>query len=297
MKRQILFVVNPISGRHDKSVFPQKVRNTLDHSLYSAEIVYTEYAGHAAELSQRAVDDGFDVVAAVGGDGTINEVARALVGTDVAMAVVPFGSGNGLARCLHLPHSHSKALEQINGFHTLRIDTARVNGCPFLSIAGVGLDAQTAYDFSRDPNRGFVTYVKYALDNYLHREPIRYKMRFDDQMTIECSPLLVTFANSNQFGYNAVIAPKSSLTDGMLNACILNRPPVVLSLHLANQLMLGYIDHSKYFTETKFQKVVVERPEDDVVNVDGEPIMLPARLEIEVVPQSLTMVCGSKMLK
>lgn len=269
----------------------------MDHSLYSAEIVYTEYAGHAAELSQRAVDDGFDVVAAVGGDGTINEVARALVGTDVAMAVVPFGSGNGLARCLHLPHSPNKALEQINGFHTLRIDTARVNGCPFLSIAGVGLDAQTAYDFSRDPNRGFVTYVKYALDNYLHREPIRYKMRFDDQMTIECSPLLVTFANSNQFGYNAVIAPKSSLTDGMLNACILNRPPVVLSLHLANQLMLGYIDHSKYFTETKFQKVVVERPEDDVVNVDGEPIMLPARLEIEVVPQSLTMVCGSKMLK
>lgn len=297
MKRHILFVVNPISGHHNKNAFPEKVRSTLDHSLFSEEIVFTEYAGHAVKLSQQAVADGFDAVAAVGGDGTINEVARALIGTDVAMAIVPLGSGNGLARCLHLPLSQNMAIGQINRFKTLRIDTAMVNDCPFLSIAGVGLDAQTAYDFSQDPNRGFVTYAKYALDNYLHRELVKYKMHFDDQMTIECSPLLVTFANSNQFGYNAVIAPKSSLTDGLLDACILNRPPVALSLHVANQLMLGQIDHSRYFMETKFQKVVVERPSDAVVNIDGEPIMLPARLEIEVVPQSLTMVCGSKMLK
>lgn len=249
------------------------------------------------EISQRAVNDGFDAVVAVGGDGTINEVARALVGTDVTMAIVPLGSGNGLARCLHLPLLPSKALEQINSFKTLRIDTARVNDCPFLSIAGIGLDAQTAYDFSQDPDRGFVTYAKYALSNYLHREPVNYKMHFDDQMTIECSPLLITFANSNQFGYNALIAPNSSLTDGLLDACILNRPPIALSLHVANQLMLGQIDRSRYFTETKFQKVVVERPTDDVVNVDGEPIMMPARLEVEVVPQSLTIICGDKMLK
>lgn len=269
----------------------------MDHSQYSEEIVFTEYAGHAVELSQQAVNDGFDVVVAVGGDGTINEVSRALIGTDVAMAIVPFGSGNGLARCLHLSISKEKAIEQINHFNTLRMDTALVNDCPFLSIAGIGLDAQTAYDFSKDPKRGFITYAKYALSNYLHREPIKYKMCFDDHMTIECSPLLITFANSNQFGYNAVIAPKSSLADGLIDACILNRPPVPISLHVANQLLLGQIDHSRYFTETKFQKVVVERPQEEVVNIDGEPIMFPACLEIKVVPQSLTMVCGHKALK
>lgn len=297
MKRHILFIVNPISGHHKKSLFPEKVRKTLDRSLYSDEIVFTECAGHAEKLAQQAVNDGFDVVVAVGGDGTINEVSRALIGTDKTMAIVPFGSGNGLARCLHLPLSQSKAIEQINSFRTLRIDTARVNDCPFLSIAGIGLDARTAYDFSQDPKRGFVTYAKYALDNYLHCEPVKYRMCFDDQMTIECAPLLITFANSNQFGYNAVIAPDSSLVDGLLDACILNRPPVAISLHVANQLMLGQIDRSRYFTGTKFQKLVVERPSEDVVNVDGESMMMPARLEIEVVPHSLTMICGDKMLK
>lgn len=297
MKRRILFIVNPISGHHNKKAFPKKVLSCLDHSRYTDEITFTEYAGHAASLSQQAVNDGFDIIVAVGGDGTINEVSRAIIGTDVTMAIVPFGSGNGLARCLRLPLFQERAIAQINEFSTLRMDTALVNDCPFLSIAGVGLDAQTAYDFSKDPKRGFITYAKYALSNYLYREPVKYKMCFDDQMTIECSPLLITFANSNQFGYNAVIAPKSSLADGLLDACILNRPPVPVSLHVANQLLLGQIDRSRYFTETKFQKVVVERPAEDVVNIDGEPIMFPSRLEIKVVPQSLTMICGTKNLK
>jgi len=297
MKRRILFVVNPISGHRSKSVFPQKVKACLNHAHFSEEVVFTEYAGHATMLAQQAVADGFDLVVAVGGDGTINEVARTLVGTGVTMAIIPFGSGNGLARCLHLPLSQQQSIELINHYNTVCIDTALVNDRPFFSVAGIGLDAQTAYDFSKDPNRGFVTYVKYALTNFLQHDPVRCKMCFDDNMTIECAPLLITFANSNQFGYNAVIAPKSSLNDGLLDACILNKPPVAASLHVANQLMIGKIDHSKYFTETKFQKVVVERQSDGVVNIDGEPVMMSARLEIKVVPQSLKTICGNDVLK
>lgn len=291
---RILFIVNPISGHRRKETFPNLVRETLDKSYFEYEVVFTERGGHARELAQQAVADKFDVVAAVGGDGTINEIAQSLIGTEVAIALIPYGSGNGLARCLHLPLRPQNAIKTLNHSRVIAIDTALVNGVPFVSIAGVGLDAQTAFDFSNDPRRGFVSYAKYALENYIHFEPQKYVLTFDDVMTVECSPLLISFANSNQFGYNAVIAPHSDLSDGLLDACVLNRPPVGLAPLVASQMMLEKLNHSRYFTEFKAQKIVVKRPADAVVNIDGEPMMFPKDLEIKVVPHSLNVVVGGQ---
>lgn len=288
-KRRILFIVNPISGHRDKRRFQETVARTFRGQELAYEVVFTEYAGHAVELAAAAVGR-YDIVAAVGGDGTLNEVARGLIGTDTALALIPSGSGNGLARCLHIPLSTSKALKILPQGRIERIDTGTVNGRLFLSVAGVGLDAQTAYDFAQDPRRGFITYAHYAVANYLHQKPETVRITLDGRGPMTLSPMLITFANSNQFGYNAVIAPHASLQDGLLNTCILNRPPLPTIPTIVTKLMDGRIHTSRYLSEYQAAHITVERPSDGVVNIDGEPVMMAAALDVRVMPQSIKIV-------
>ena len=288
-KKRILFIVNPISGHRDKRRFREHVASVLGGENITYEIAFTERAGHATELAETAVGK-YDIVAAVGGDGTLNEVARGLVGTDTALAVIPCGSGNGLARCLHIPLNTDKALRLLTQGRIQRIDTGTVNGQLFLSVAGIGLDAQTAQDFAQDPRRGFITYAHYAVSNYLHPKPETVSITFDGREPITCSPLLITFANSNQFGYNAVIAPHASLQDGLLDVCILSRPPLPIVPDIVAKLMDGRIDKSRYLKEIQAAHITVERPAAGVVNIDGEPVMMDANLDIRIAPSSLNVL-------
>ena len=285
-------MVNPISGHRDKKRFPELVTSVLGTD-FSCEIVFTESVGHAAQLASEAVGN-YDVVAAVGGDGTINAVARGLMGSDTSLAIIPSGSGNGLARCLHIPLRAEKALRLLSKGTVKSIDTATVNGKPFLSVAGIGLDAKTAYDFAADPRRGFLTYARYAVRNYLHCEPETVRMTLDGDETVTCTPLLVTFANSNQFGYNAIIAPHASLQDGLLDTCVLNRPSLLKAPVLVGKMMLGRLNKSRLHTDYQAAHILVERPAPGVVNVDGEPVMMAETLDIRIVPQSLQVVCPDK---
>ena len=285
-KKRILFIVNPISGHRDKSRFREKVACVLDEGDFVYEVVFTERAGHATELAATAADN-YDIVAAVGGDGTLNEVAQGLIGTDTALAVIPCGSGNGLARCLHIPLNTDKALRILTQGSIQRIDTGTVNGQLFLSVAGIGLDAQTAHDFAQDPRRGFLTYAHYAVNNYFHPKQETVSITFDERETLTCSPMLITFANSNQFGYHAVIAPHASLQDGLLDTCILERPPLVTIPDVVAKLMDGRLDKSRYLTERQAAHITVERPAAGVVNIDGEPVMMDAKLDVRIAPQNL----------
>lgn len=288
-KKRILFIVNPISGHRDKRRFGEEAAAVLGGGDIQYEIVFTERAGHATELATAAVGN-YDIVAAAGGDGTLNEVARGLLHSDTAMAVIPCGSGNGLARCLHLPMKTSEAIRLLRQGKIERIDTATVNGELFLSVAGIGLDAQTADDFARDPRRGFIPYAHYATNNYFHLKPETVHITFDGNKTLTYSPMLVTFANSNQYGYNAVIAPHASLQDGLLDTCILSRPPLPVIPAFVGMLMHGHLDRSRYLTEIQSAHITVERPSAGVVNIDGEPVMMEAALHVQVLPQSLRVV-------
>lgn len=287
--KRILFIVNPISGHRDKKRFGESVASVLGDKDFAYEIVFTERAGHATELATDAVGK-FDIVAAVGGDGTLNEVACGLLGATTALAVIPCGSGNGLARCLHIPLNTQKALHLLTTGRIQNIDTGTVNGRLFLSVAGIGLDAQTAHDFAQDPRRGFVTYAHYATSNYFHLKSQTVTITFDGREALTCHPMLITFANSNQFGYNAVIAPHASLQDGLLDTCILNRPPLPVIPDIVTKLMIGKLDKSRYLTEYQAAHITVERPTDGVVNIDGEPVMMEASLDIRNIPQSLPII-------
>ena len=186
MKKRILFIVNPIAGHHRKGFFARSVKTFLDAKQYDYTILSTEHAGHGQLLAEQAVREDYDIVAAVGGDGTVNEVARALIGTETALAIIAYGSGNGLARSMHLPLLHINAIKLLNTGSIRTIDTASVNGIPFVSIAGIGLDAQTAYDFSSDPRRGFLPYARYALENYIHFTP-----QPSAHLVCECQPVWI----------------------------------------------------------------------------------------------------------
>ena len=292
-RKRILFIVNPISGNRNKKRFSGLATPELAGMNVSYEIVYTEGPGHATQLAAAAVG-AVDVVAAVGGDGTLNEVARGLMGSDTPMAIVPAGSGNGLARCLQIPLDTTNAVLLINSGSVERIDTGMVNENPFLSVAGIGLDANTAYDFAADPRRGFLTYARYALRNYAHYHPEEVRITMDEGETLTCHPLLVTFANSNQFGYHAIIAPQASLQDGLLDTCVLTRPSWLRAPFAAAKLMRGRLHKSRYHTDYQAAHIRVERTAPGVVNIDGEPLMMPATLDVRIVPKNLLVVCPEK---
>lgn len=291
MKKKVHFIVNPISGRHNKEKFPLKVSRLINEELFDYHISFTEYAGHAEELATKSVNDGFDIVVAVGGDGTINEIAKCLIDTNVVLGIIPFGSGNGLAHHLKLPLNIDKAIKEVinNGFAT-KIDTATINGSPFISIAGVGFDALVADSFSKDPNRGLKTYLKIITEEYPFFEPEKYQLTFDDTDTIDCAPLFISFANANQFGFNAAISPKASLNDGFLDVCVFRKPFLIEVPIVAGMMMTQMIDKSNYVDIYKAKKINVIRKKNGIANVDGEVVEMEKDIEVKIKELSLNIL-------
>ena len=291
MKHKIIFIVNPISGHHNKSHFPNLVENYIDKNKYDYTIVFTEYANHATELTMKAIDDGYEYIAAVGGDGTINEVAKCMIGKEQTLIIIPLGSGNGLARHLGLPFKVEKLIKEvINNGKKYKIDTATMNGVPFISLAGIGFDAMIADYFAKDENRGFLTYAKLITEKYPNYRQKEYTLILDDKTTIECKPFFVTFANSSQFGYNAEISPKASVQDGLLDVCIFKKPNILEVPIVATYFLAKQIDKSNFIDIYKAKKIQVFRKVDEVANVDGEPVEMSKDIIVEIKPLSLNIL-------
>ena len=291
MKKKIIFIVNPISGHHNKNHFPNLVESSIDKNKYDYTIVFTEYANHATELTMKAIEDGYEYIAAVGGDGTINEVAKCMIGKEQTLVIIPFGSGNGLARHLGLPFKVEKLIKDvINNGKKYKIDTATMNGVPFISLAGIGFDAMIADYFAKDENRGFLTYAKLITEKYPNYRQKEYTLILDDKTTIECKPFFVTFANSSQFGYNAEISPKASVQDGLLDVCIFKKPNILEVPIVATYFLAKQIDKSNFIDIYKAKKIQVIRKVDEVANVDGEPVEMSKDIIVEIKPLSLNVL-------
>ncbi|MFZ4463062.1 MAG: diacylglycerol/lipid kinase family protein [Bacteroidales bacterium] len=289
-RSRIWFVVNPIAGNSQKEEFPEFVNRTLDHALYQYEIKYTNGPGHAVELGKEAAASGIEMVVAVGGDGTINEVARGLIHTETVLGIIPRGSGNGLARHLNIPLNFEGALKLINTGRKLKIDTGTINGNVFVSIAGVGFDALVADQFAKEPGRGFITYFKIVAGNYQNYVPEEYTIILDNNQIINTSALFVTLANSNQFGYNTTIAPEAKLNDGLFDVCIVEKPNIFEMPVIINLMLLKMIHKSRYVTIHKSAGIKIIRHQNAVVNIDGEPIILDKELDIKILPLSLNVI-------
>lgn len=289
LKERILFIVNPISGGQLKTFVPSLVDQFLDHQKFDADIIFTERIGHATELAKQAVTDGFDIVASVGGDGTINEIASVLVSTNKKMAIIPSGSGNGLARTLNIPIDKSKAIANLNHLRSIKIDSGTFNERQFFNVAGMGFDAHISALFANHATRGFQGYIKTTLKEIRNYKPQCYKIEIDG-VVYNKEAFMVSIANSSQFGNNAYISPLALLDDGLLDICIIKPFPMYKFPLLGYKLFTKTANFSKYIEILRGKNIKVTREGEGPVHIDGEPLNFPKEIEINVKHLSLSLI-------
>lgn len=286
-KTRVCFIINPVSGRVRQRRIVEVINSEIDTNKFDVDIKYTESAGHARILTNQAIADKSDIIVAVGGDGTINEIAGEMINKNVVLGIIPRGSGNGLSRHLGIPLSAKKAVQLINTSNISRIDTAEINGRKFISIAGVGFDALVAKRFAKTKDRGFLNYFKIVSNGFLKYKPKKYKLHFHDGHSIKVKAFFIAFANSNQFGYDTKIAPNASLIDGQLDVCIVSKPSILDLPDVVSLLLLKRIDRSPLVQVIPAKQVDIRRKKNRTVNIDGEPVKLQKHLHIKVNPLSL----------
>jgi len=289
-KKRVQFLINPISGGKNKKGFEKLARKFLNKELFEADFKVTERTNHASELTREAISQQVDLVVAVGGDGTINEIARVLLNTDIPLAIVPEGSGNGLARYLNISSDVSQAIAKINAYKTMTIDSGLINGKAFFNVAGMGFDALISNRFAENVTRGPVGYLKIVLTEINRYKAQQYKIHIDGQ-ELQREAFMISIANSPQYGNNAYIAPGASAHDGLLDVCIIKQFPMIQFPVMIYHLFSRTAHQSDYVEIIKGKRIVIERSGKGPVHLDGEPLELGERLEIEVLPSSLQVVC------
>ena len=286
---KILAIINPISGIGGKGKMPALIKSKLDAERFDLEVVFTERPGHATLLAQDAAADGCDIVLAVGGDGTINEVGRALCGTDTALAILPCGSGNGLARHLHIPMNAEKALETLNNGVIDLVDYGTVNNHPFFCTCGVGFDAQVSYKFANEDTRGLVTYIKTTISEYFRYRAQHYRITIDGS-TIEEKAFVIACCNAAQYGNNALVAPRASMQDGKIDLTVIHSFNLGEAALLSARLFTSNIDRDRHVSIYRGRDIIIERDDEDVMHIDGDPVMMREVLHITCHPSAMRVV-------
>lgn len=283
---RICFILNPASGTNRRQNLAPLLARYLDTTQVSYEVRPTEYAGHAILLARQAAEDGFRVVVAVGGDGTINEVGRGLLGTSAAMGIIPRGSGNGLARHLGVPMGVGAAIQRLNAPDFQRIDVGRINGREFFCTAGLGFDAHVSKCFAVAGTRGLATYVQVALREYRQFTPVPIQVKFN-RKTLKTDCYVLAFANASQYGNDAYIAPNADIRDGLLDMCLIDALPLRRAVRVGLGLALGNLPASgaaAFHTASQVQ-VTAARPLG--FHVDGDYVAEATSFEVELLPLAL----------
>lgn len=285
-RKKIHFIINPISGLKKKAKVMDILKKELDPQ-FDYGMDFTEHALHATELTEKAIKNKVEAVIAIGGDGTINEVAKALIGTEVSLGVIPMGSGNGFARHMEIPLKINQAIERINRFQSKCIDTGVVNGEAFVSTVGMGFDALVGRKFADFGKRGLLSYMQVSTQEFFSFKSEDYQLMIDGK-ELNVNAFLINVANIGQYGNNAWIAPSASVTDGLLNVCILEPFPQHLVGDIIIKLFNKHLEASKYYHQYLAKEIKVITP--SLYQMDGEPRDKVA-LEIKVVPSSLKVIC------
>jgi len=279
-----LFVFNRRSGRRRNLDVPAIIREHYDLTNADYELFACDAKKDLDELVARAQRDRFDVLFAVGGDGTVHELAKRLIGTEIALGIVPTGSGNGFARHVGLPMATRKTLAASQTGRIVTIDTATVNGIPFVGVMGAGFDAAVAHRFGA--TRGLRNYVREGIAEFMRYKPAEYEIEIDGK-TMRRRAFVMTVANSSQYGNNARIAPIASLQDGLLDLVAIADVSLWSALPLIVRLFNGTMHRAANATAAQGARIVIRRESEGPAHLDGEPVILGAELDVRVVPNSL----------
>ncbi len=290
-KKRIIFIINPISGTHDKSELPTLIDNTLDHDRFNHEIRFTEFRGHAAQIAQEMAAQQADVVVAVGGDGTVNEVARSLVHTHTALGIIPCGSGNGLARHLRIPLDTQKALDIINHCQIEPFDYGVINGLPFFCTCGMGFDAFISLKFAEAGKRGPITYVENVLKEGLKYKPETYEI-VDEQGVVYQKAFLIACANASQYGNNAYIAPGATMKDGEMDVIIMEPFDVLDAPQIAADLFMKTLGNNSKIKTFRSKSIHIHRKQPGAIHYDGDPIMTGTDIDVHIEHLGISIVAN-----
>ena len=277
----ITFIINPISGTHSKDTLPKLIEEYLDKEQFSYRILYTEHAGHAAELTRQCVKEQVDIVVAVGGDGTVNEVARSLVHSTTALGIVPCGSGNGLARHLCLPIDMRKSIDIINQCHIEAFDYGVINDLPFFCTCGMGFDAFISLKFAESGKRGPITYVENVLKEGLKYKPETYEVK-DDTGVHHYNAFLIACANASQYGNHAYIAPGATMKDGEMDVIIMEPFNALEAPQIAADLFMKTLSKNSKIKTFRTKKLDIRRSKEGAIHYDGDPVMIGKDISVSI---------------
>ncbi|HOH98991.1 MAG TPA: diacylglycerol kinase family lipid kinase [Bacteroidales bacterium] len=296
-KQGVLVLINPASGSRfrRKKASVTRVEGVLDPARFQVQAIVPPSAAMAGYLIRQGLENNKRLIGIAGGDGSVNLAASLLAHKDASLVIIPNGSGNGLARHLHIPLDPAKALKLIEDGKQASIDTGLINGRRFVSLCGIGFDALVAKRFKSDRRRGFLSYLRIALIEYFRYQPKTYHLILDGREVIT-EALFIVFANADQFGYNTFIAPHASVTDGTLDVCIFRKVPLVKAPLVISQIFRGQIDRSHYAEVMKAKHIQVISRKGRYVNIDGEPVKMKRKLDITIDPASLNVFLPAKAM-
>jgi len=288
-KTSIVFIINPVSGGKSKSGLRQLIHRMVDRADNIFSIAYTSQLTGAKQLAMEAAANKADIVMVAGGDGTINQAVCGLTGTETALGIIPFGSGNGLARHLKVPLNASGALALLNHYETKKIDTISINGKLFVNVAGIGFDAHVSNLFAGSVKRGLLNYSRIALSEYARFVPEEYELEVNGKI-LKRTAFSVSFANGSQWGNNAYIAPAADISDGKMEVCVISGFKNIQMPRLVFDLFMKRILNSSLVETIVCNEATVRRIRPGAVHVDGEPLMMGEELNIRVNPLSLNVI-------
>lgn len=294
MKTKALFIVNPVSGVGKQKKIETLIKENLDHDLYDYTVRYTEHIHHGTDIAREGADAGFGLVVAVGGDGSVNDVAQGLVGSPVTMGIIPCGSGNGLARGLKIPLKPAGAIRALNAGQEQAVDAILINDRRVsVNAAGVGFDAYIARLMKAAKTRGFAAYTNLILREYAPYKCNDYRLTIDGR-TIERNAWFIAIANGSQFGYNLSVAPKAKLNDGFLDITILDKIPLDHVAITAPLAFMRLLDHSQHAEMFRAKEVHLEGNVHKWVNIDGEGENLGNELHFKLLPSAYKIMVKSE---
>ncbi|HRI58841.1 MAG TPA: diacylglycerol kinase family lipid kinase [Saprospiraceae bacterium] len=284
--KRIVFIVNPKAGTNLQKHIQESVDKHLNHRKFEYGFRFTERPGHAKELALEAVAAGYEIVVAVGGDGSINEVASALVGTDAILGIIPAGSGNGLAMHLGYGRDIAEAMKKINTAEVQQIDVGLMNGQPFINLAGIGFDGLVSNLMKGSNWRGFLPYFFNSFKAGLQYTPRLCRIEMDDKvLTEKC--FIISIANGPMWGYNFQIAPDARLDDGFFEVVIMKDAPKWQYFAVVPSTLNGKIYDAEFVDHYRARHVKIIAEGKNYVHLDGEGLVHEGVLEFEIKPKAL----------
>lgn len=285
-KENILFIVNPVSGKVKRTNIVKQINEHLELNKYNVVIENTKYKGHASAIAEQYKEKGINKIVAVGGDGTVNEVGSAIINTNISLGIIPRGSGNGLARFLSIPMNAKSAIEILNNPTIKDIDTAKINDKYFFCTCGVGFDAHVGNIFNKYTKRRSLNYLKATIHEFFTYKPNKYSLKFDNhKKKVKC--LLITIANAGQYGNNVYISPDAKVDDGLLDLCILKPFPKSIMLPIGFRLIGRTLNKSKYLEVIKCKKIILKKKKKVKCHYDGETYKVGKKIVVKIIPASL----------